>query len=351
MTALKGRDIENFVTRRTENIPVALIYGPDQGLVRERAQKLSHQVVEDLNDPFNAIELTDTDLSEIGKLADEAAALSFMGGERLIRLRRGGDAVGKAVLFLLDGIKEGRVKPNALVVIEAGDLKKSHALRKACEASKHAVTLPCYTDNQKDVVTVIKDGLAAEGITATDDALLALADRLGDDRGLTRTELEKLILYVGPQSTRKGAAKATIDDVRACLADSTADATFDIVDLALSGQPSKLSEALHRAEAAGVSAMAAIRIAQGKLLRLLTVQNHIREGDAPSAAMKKLRPPIFFAEQRRFEDQLRRWPAPALEAGLKELFETDLDAKRTGMPQREVVERTLLRLAVGAARR
>ncbi|MEM9421461.1 MAG: DNA polymerase III subunit delta, partial [Pseudomonadota bacterium] len=80
-------------------------------------------------------------------------------------------------------------------------------------------------------------------------------------------------------------------------------------------------------------------------------QCHIREGDAPSAAMKKLRPPIFFAEQKRFEDQLRRWPIAALETALTDLFQTDLDAKRTGMPQRQTVERTLLRLAMGASRR
>ncbi|MEM6650433.1 MAG: DNA polymerase III subunit delta, partial [Pseudomonadota bacterium] len=76
MTALKPRDIPEFLRAKPKGVFVVLLYGPDQGLVRERAKTLGHMVVEDLNDPFNAIELTDTDLSDTGRLTDEAMALS-----------------------------------------------------------------------------------------------------------------------------------------------------------------------------------------------------------------------------------------------------------------------------------
>lgn len=351
MTALKGRDIDAFVKKRDPKAVLVLIYGPDQGLVRDRAKAVGKQVVDDLNDPFNAIELTDGDLSEQGRLADEASALSFMGGERLIRIRGGADAVTKAATLLLDGITADRVKSNALVVIEAGDLKKSSGLRKLAEKSPLAVTLPCYTDSGKDVIQVIRERLGAEDIQIEDDAVLAMASQLGEDRGITQAETEKLVLFLGPKSTRKTKVTATLADVKACLTDSAADATFEVVDMALGGDPTKLSSALFRAEAAGVNAIATIRIAQGKLLRLLTVQRHIRDGDPPNVAMKKLRPPVFFGEQRSFENQLRRWPLPALELAVQEMLHTDLNAKTTGLPQREMVERTLLRLSMGAARR
>ncbi|WOI53227.1 DNA polymerase III subunit delta [Parvularcula sp. LCG005] len=352
MTALKPRDVPAFLKKRDASKPVVLIYGPDDGLVRERAKILGKQIVEDLNDPFNAIELGDSDLSEIGRLTDEAAALSFMGGERLIRIRQSSDAAGKAVAFFLKALDEGRVQSNALVVIEGGDLKKTNALRKACEASSLAIALPCYAEDTRDVMASVRDLLAAEDIALDDDAAMALASHLGEDRGITRAEVEKLILFVGPKSIRDGApARLSLEDVRACLTDSAADATFDVIDRTLDGDTRGLSEAMFRAGGAGVSSIAILRIAQGRFLRLLTAQQMVRHGDAPAAAIKKLRPPVFYGQQKEFLDHLNRWPLRHLEGAVAALFEADLKAKSTGLPQQEIIERTLISLCANAARR
>lgn len=61
--------------------------------MRERAIRLAKTVVEDLKDPFRVIELGTAQLKEdAGRLRDEAAAMSFGGGRRVIRLRDIGDA-------------------------------------------------------------------------------------------------------------------------------------------------------------------------------------------------------------------------------------------------------------------
>ena len=152
MTALKGRDIDAFLKRRDEKIAAVLIYGPDAGLVRERADKLAATVVSDFKDPFNYIEFADADLKgEPGRLADEAQALSFAGGARVIRVKGAGDATAKAAEPLLAGLDKGHLKSNALIVIEAGDLAKTSALRKAFEKAKTAAALPCYADGPADV--------------------------------------------------------------------------------------------------------------------------------------------------------------------------------------------------------
>jgi DNA polymerase-3 subunit delta len=67
--------------------------------------------------------------------------------------------------------------------------------------------------------------------------------------------------------------------------------------------------------------------------------------------MKKLRPPVFFAEQRSFENRLYKWRGGAkLDNALRLLIDAELDAKTTGAPQREIVERAALRIAVMARR-
>lgn len=349
MTALKGRAIKAFLAKPDPDTPAILVYGPDAGLVRERAGLLARRIVEDLNDPFNAIELTDGDLrDEPGRLADELSALSFAGGERVVRLRTSGEASVKAAQTLIDGLDSDAVKPNGLVVIEAGDLGPRSGLRKLFEKAKRGAALPCYADGPADVRELAKDMARDEGLSVDEDALNLLVSMLGDDHGLTRSELDKLILFKGPKSARKGAGAVTVEDVRASLADGPGEALDEATAAALDGAPRALSVALYKAEAAGASPIGLLRGLQRQVARVRTAKAHMDGGDSPSAAMKKLRPPVFFAEQRSFEQRLGKWPSRRLALVARMLVETELEAKTTGAPQREIVERAALRIAVMA---
>ncbi len=349
MTALKGKAIKAFLAKPDPDIAAILVYGPDAGLVRERAALLARRIVEDLNDPFNAIELTDGDLrDEPGRLADELSALSFAGGERVVRLRTSGEASAKAAQTLVDALDAGAVKPNGLVVIEAGDLGPRSGVRKLFEKAKRGAALPCYADAPADVRDLAKDLAAREGLPIENDALDLLVSMLGDDHGLTRSEIDKLILFKGPKAVRAGGGAITVDDVRASLADGPGEALEEATAAALDGAPRALSAALYKAEAAGASPIGLLRGMQRQVARVRTAKAYMEAGDSPSAAMKKLRPPVFFAEQRAFEHRLGKWPARRLALVARMLIEAELDAKTTGAPQREIVERAALRIAVMA---
>ena len=65
---------ERFVKRPDPKARAVLVYGPDRGLVRERAEALARGVVEDLADPFRVTEMTGAALAaDPARLADEAA--------------------------------------------------------------------------------------------------------------------------------------------------------------------------------------------------------------------------------------------------------------------------------------
>ena len=71
MVALKGSDIDKFLTRPQRSI--VLVFGPDAGLVRERAEALIRMSVDDLKDPFQLARLEGDDLaSEPSRLDEEA---------------------------------------------------------------------------------------------------------------------------------------------------------------------------------------------------------------------------------------------------------------------------------------
>lgn len=351
MTALKGRAIKSFLAKRDPDMAAVLIYGPDSGLARERAMKLAGDVVSDFRDPFNYLELSDTDLKdEPARLADEITALSFTGGERVIRVRTSGEAAARAAGVLIDGLDAGHLKPNGIVIIEAGDLSPRSGLRKAFEKAKRAAALPCYADAPADVRAMAQEAAREEDLRFEDDALDLLVSILGEDHGLSRAEIDKLILYKGPKSLRTGSASISLDDVRASLVDGLGDALDDTAGACADGAPQRLAKALHKAAAAGASPIGLLRAIQRQFARLKAAGDFMEAGDSAAAAMKKLRPPVFFAEQRAFENRLYKWRGAKIENALRMLVDAELEAKTTGAPQREIVERAALRLAVMAKR-
>ena len=351
MTSLKGKAVDAFAERRDPKIAAVLVYGPDLGLVRERADKVARQVCADFKDPFSAVELADVDLkSEPSRLADELASLSMMGGERIVRIRTSGEGATEAARLVITGLEGGHLKPNGLVLIEAGDLAKSSGLRKLFENSKAAVALPCYADAPADVRALAIEAARAEGLRIDDDALGLLVSLLGEDRGVSRAEIDKLILYKGPGAVRDGAATITLDDIRAILVDTVSDAAEEAAGAAADGQSARLARALYRSASAGSSPIGTVRALQREFLRLRLARGHMEDGMSADAAMAKLRPPVFFMEQRAVAARLARWPLARLDAALDMLIDAELGAKSTGLPDQEIVERAALRIASMAGR-
>src|SRR5436309_16080249 len=90
MVALRGKDIDAFLARPDPGRPIILLYGPDAGLVRERADALIASGVDDPNDPFSLVKLDGDELSaETSRLVDEAMTVPLFGGRRAIRVCAG----------------------------------------------------------------------------------------------------------------------------------------------------------------------------------------------------------------------------------------------------------------------
>src|ERR1700759_5472826 len=144
MTEIKSNGVERVLTHFPKEMVAALLYGPDQGLVRERAEKLIKTVVPDLKDPFLIADLDDGVLaSDPARLFDEAAAISMLGGRRVVRVRGAGNSLAKLFERFLDD-----PAGDALVVVEGGDLAKSAALPKVFLGADNAAAIACYGDTR-----------------------------------------------------------------------------------------------------------------------------------------------------------------------------------------------------------
>jgi len=326
---------DRFVAHPPESLVAALVYGPDQGMVRERAGRLAKSVVPDLGDPFRVAELDDGALeSDPARLWDEAAALSMIGGRRVVRVRGAGNALAKDFArFLADP------KGDALIVVEAGELAKSAALRRVFEEAQNAAAIACYPDNERDLQEVVRSALKASGLSIGDDALHYAVARLGSDRGVTRSELEKLALYA------MGEATITEAHVAAVMGDESELRMDETFDAAGEGDYRRLDRSLSRLWAQGTSPVAVLRQAMTHFQRLLLVRAETDEGRDAASAMKKLRPPVHFARAQSFRGQVSRWTAARLEEALTHLYEAEALTKTTAVPAEAATSRALLSVA------
>lgn len=337
MKLTAGR-IESFVRSPDPRVRAVLVYGADRGLVKERADALLAAVTKDPSDPFRSVEIPAESLkADPTRLMDEAAALSFSGGRRAVRVRGATDSVSEFFVRLVDS-EAGE----ALVIVEAGELGPRSSLRKVFEGGTDTVALPCYLDTDSKLDQLVHESLAAHELSASPEAVAFLVANLGGDRAITRRELEKLALYKG------GPGVVTLEDAEAAVGDSTRSSLDAVVFAAFGGDSPALDRALEKAMAEGVQPVAILRAAARHLLRLHMARGLMSSGRSPDQAMQALRPPVFFGVKNAFGNQLRRWDEQRLNAALGLLTEAEIDCKTTGTPAEAVCGRTLIRLAQAA---
>jgi DNA polymerase-3 subunit delta len=321
---------------------VLLLYGPDQGLVRERAKAATRAVLGGPDDPFRLAELTGKQLrDDPALLHDEAAAMALTGGRRVVRVVDVGNDDAKWLEpFLADPPGE------ALVVVEAGDLgsAKASKLVRAAEASGAAAAVACYRDEGAGLPKLIDQVLGEAGLSASPDAKAYLAANLGGDRMVSRGELDKLVTYMGA-GTPHGQTRVELDDAAAVVGDTAALSLQTVAYAVGGGDPKAVDRALQRSFAEGVGPVGALRAVSRHFQQLHLVAAALAEGQDAKAALRRLRPPIFWKVEEAFLAQARAWPPSWLGRALARLLEAEAQCKRTGLPDEAICAACLLDLA------
>ena len=327
-----------FVARPDPKARAVLVYGPDEGLVRERAERLTEAVAADPRDPFRVVHLSADDVrSDPARLTDEAAAQSLTGGRRVVRLRSAGDAVTASLRQAL-----ATAGGDSVMVLEAGELGPRSTLRTLVERADNAAALPCYGDDAGAIEALVREALGRVGASIAEDALAYLVDRLGADRMVSRQELEKLAIYAG----RGG--HVDVEDVAACIGDSAALSLDDIAYAVADGDMTKLDRALERVYREGAAPTAVLRAVLRHFHRLHAVAGLRAAGRPIDEAVAALRPPVFFKRVPAFRAELGWWPPPRLARALDGLCQAEISCK-SGLPAGAVCGRVLFEIAEGAA--
>jgi len=338
MTALKAADVDAFVSRPDAARPVVLVYGPDSGLVSERAQAIVRASVENPDDPFSLVRIEGDDLSGNPlRLVEEANTIPLFGGRRAVWVKPTSRNIASAVEALI-----AATSPDCRVVIEAGDLKKSSPLRTLCERAKNAVALPCYADGERELARLVDDEMKQAGLSIALDARLALVPFLGGDRVASRNEIRKLALYA--QKT----GKVTLDDVLAVVADASALALDNVVDAAFAGKAADVETHFGKARAAGTAPGVIVSAALRQVSNLHRLRLAVDEGSSVSEAVESARPPVHFRRKSMIEAALRNWTSERLQRVMAQMSDAVFETRKQPALAEAIAHRALTAIAVNA---
>lgn len=336
MTAIKAHQADAFLKSPDVKLTAFLLYGPDAGLVAERAATLAKILAKRESPEGEVLRIDDLDLeNDPDRLAIELGTIPMFGGRKIVRANTGRRINTNLLKPLVDGAPLA-----GLLIVEAGNLKTGEPLRNLFEKPSHTVAIPCFGDEARDIESVVREILATEKIAITAEAKALLVSRLGADRAMTRSEIEKLALYA------RGKKEIEAADVEAITGDASELAIDRILTAAASGDPPRVAIEFARAVASGENAQGIIIATERYFHRLHRLRAALDKGQSFDDAARAIRPPLHFKLKDALAAQCRQWTSPRLQAAMSRITAAARAARLAGPLEDAHAERLLLALAM-----
>jgi DNA polymerase III subunit delta len=343
MSEIKSYEFDSFLEKSAALYDVFLIYGPDRGLVSERAGQIAKKTGIALDDAFEVIKFEASDLAkDPGRLADEMQSIGLFGGKRLIWVK---NASGEKTLPEAMKIAADLPGHDSILVVEAGDLKKTSALRKIAESERKIAAIPCYQDDSRALNALIDQTLAQEGLTIAPDARRLLVEVIGGDRIASRNEIQKLCLYC------RGEGTIEIHHVTEIVGDASAISVDDAVDAVLVGDSDGLLHAIAKIAASKTSIFLVLQSCLKQFQLLDSMRAEMDENRAqPAQVMMSLGRHLHYKRKPLVEAALRNWSAAAISRELGRMQSAILQSRQRQSLEESIAVQTLLSIALQSAR-
>jgi DNA polymerase-3 subunit delta len=173
--------------------------------------------------------------------------------------------------------------------------------------------------------------------------VVTLREILGNDREITRRELEKLTLYAAQSKV------LTRDDVLLLCADNGMLVIDAIVDATGSGHAEKLELALNRALSSAVDPQRLLAMCSIHFANLRRWRSEVDGGKSPRMVLDNLRPKPHFSRAATLEQQLRLWSDSALATASERILQATADSRRRPGLAEAALRRALLAICMMAA--
>ena len=306
---VKADDFDRFISRQHDPVFIYLFHGTDPGLIHERAKIAVKKSIADANDAFQLVRFSGDEIaSKPGLLADETATIGLFGDSRAIWIEVGSKSI-------IDALEQQISNPPSAckLILEAGNLKPASPLRKLLDGSKLAASVGCYPDGPAELGRLVEATLRSHNLTIAPDTRDYLVSILGNDRLITRTELEKLCLYA------MGLGEVSLNHIAEIMNDAASTALDEAIDAAFSGEREKIELLCERVFRDGADAAYLLSSALSHAMKLHRMRLEIEHGGQTEHIMT--RNGLFYLRKQVVQSYISRWTSLKIQASIETLQE------------------------------
>ena len=333
------KDFQLINSISTETFQSFLLYGPNEGLIRENIDIIYKNFSKGIE--CEKINIDGKQLDENASiLNDEISTISLFSERKFIILE---SAKEKHASIIEDSLSLDII--NVCMVVKQDNLTKSSSIRKLYENSKNHFCLACYDDDIKVLSSLLEKFQKTHNITFDSDVKSFLLNNLSNDRMVIKNELEKILL-----SLSKDDRKVDIEKLRYILHDSAHTDFQQINNSILFGNSEKGSKSLEKLFNLGTNPVAILKSFNNYIMRIRLTQVELSKGKQFDEAIKVLRPPVFWKEKSDFKRHCLMWPANVIENIINEVLNSEIKCMTSNIIAKEQCEKTLFEISSTAKR-
>ncbi len=340
MSSLKAHQVMAFINKPSKTNGIFLFYGPDNGLIYENSKNLVNYLDKNLVGGLSKITLEiDEILTDPSILEQEANSIPMFGGKPCIRVRGANKSLTPTIKLLAEQDLQ------AIIILEAGNLTLRDSLRAFIEKDKNSLTLPCYADNQQNLSSLIRQSFQKANISIDQNAISTLIGFLGNDREITRREIEKLTLYAMESKT------INANEIMLICGDNSTLTIDNIVDNTGTGRVDLLDKNIKQAFAVNIEPQRMLISALNhfSMLRKLRAQMEI-ENRSAADILQSHKPRPHFSRKSALEQQLRLWSDQRLALASDRVYQAIAQSRKSATLEASITHRALMAISVAAAR-
>lgn len=331
----KSFQINSLTSQLHSGYDAVVLYGTDEGEINYTLSQLK-QTLNSFDEPLNFVTITKENLKKTPLIAtDEANTPSLITSRRILLIQGDTPFPVSALTHFLEN-----KQTDALLIIQAGNLTKSNALRLEAEKNPRVLAISCYQPSLQDIQRSIMGYFTTNHKKISTQVLAELCKKIPFNQEVIKNELDKLLLYLGDKS------EVTLEDIQLCITDG-AEASIEnlCIDLA-DGHVEAVQQTLSLFIASHEPETTLFWAVRDYFERLLLIVSDT-SGSLSDVVKKNLRAAQFRLEIPLMR-QARIWTPTAILSLLDKLSQLEKRTRTTAIPTETVLGQAFLSLALFA---
>ena len=327
---IKDFQIKKIVNENKGFLPF-LIYGPNEGLIRDHIGKIKSDYLSDVD--FEEVSITGKSLDLNPDILENSAnSISMFNSYKLIIL----ETLKDKNMSELESVIHS-APSQTMLIVKADNLKKTSKLRKLFESNAQCYALACYEDDAKSMMRLIDNFMKENNISVDRDIKNYLMQTLSTDRMISFNELQKISLFYANNDTTPN-----LEEIKNLLNDASSNNLQKMNESVMYGNTIKSSNIINKLLSEGSNPISILRSLINYHKRVQKVKVEMKKGSNFDNAIKFLRPPLFWKDKDNFQQHCVRWPLSKIEKNLSQLLDAEIDCKTNSKLSSILCERSIL---------